>query len=258
MNSSIKAWWPREPKPGNYGDILTPYLIKKITGDAPQYVNKEFSIYEKNLLAVGSTIGFANKNVIVWGTGIMSAGVNPDPNADYRAVRGPITRNKILECGGSCPSIYGDPGLLMPLFYNPVISPHYRIGIIPHYVDYENVKSDYIGMSDIKIINLINGNIEQVIDEILDCELIVSSSLHGIITAHAYGIPATWVNFSNKILGDGIKYLDYFKSVNIESRRVTISEPLNYKQLLNLPYVGGIDFDSKPLLDAFPHDIISK
>jgi hypothetical protein len=40
----------------------------------------------------------------------------------------------------------------------------------------------------------------------------VSSSLHGIIVAHAYGVPARWVRWRHDS-GDGIKYLDYFQSV---------------------------------------------
>jgi hypothetical protein len=41
-----------------------------------------------------------------------------------------------------------------------------------------------------------------------------SSSSHGIIV-HAYGIPAVWQKFSNKVFGDDIKYQDYMESVEV-------------------------------------------
>jgi pyruvyltransferase len=53
-----------------------------------------------------------------------------------------------------------------------------------------------------------------VIDDIASCDAIASSSLHGVITANAYGIPAAWLEFSSKIGGDGMKYIDYFQSVD--------------------------------------------
>ena len=56
----------------------------------------------------------------------------------------------------------------------------------------------------------------KIIDEINSCQVIISSSLHGIITCHAYNIPCLWYKFSEKIVGDGIKFADYFSSVNIK------------------------------------------
>ena len=45
------------------------------------------------------------------------------------------------------------------------------------------------------------------------CEAIASSSLHGIVFAHAYGIPAVHVQLSDRVLGEGFKFDDYRASI---------------------------------------------
>jgi len=62
----------------------------------------------------------------------------------------------------------------------------------------------------------LNADPLEVARQIASCTKIVSSSLHGIIAAHAYGIPAAWVQFSDKLSGDGIKFADHFASVGSE------------------------------------------
>jgi pyruvyltransferase len=59
------------------------------------------------------------------------------------------------------------------------------------------------------------NDIEAKTIEFLACEQIISSSLHGLIVAHAYGIPAVWQKFSNQVFGDDIKYQDYMESVGL-------------------------------------------
>jgi hypothetical protein len=45
---------------------------------------------------------------------------------------------------------------------------------------------------------------------------VISTSLHGLIVSHSYGIPALWISFKEKdLFGDNIKFLDYFSSVKI-------------------------------------------
>ncbi len=202
----------------NYGDLLSKYLIEKISGKPIKWVHpKKLSWYHLNkthFLAIGSILHHATKYSIVWGSGIIDKEHDVEA-ANFRAVRGPQTRKFLLERGLSCPEVYGDPALLLPKYYNPMVEKRFSIGIIPHYNDFEIVSNMYINDPDILVIDLMTLDIEEVTSKILQCEHTISSSLHGVIVSHAYNIPSIWVEFSDKIFGDGIKYRDYLESVAI-------------------------------------------
>lgn len=189
----------------NFGDILTPYIL--------DYFNIKYEMVSKpengNAMCIGSIIHKAIDNTVVLGSGAMHSKHQLNPNADYRFVRGPLTRQRVLDCGGICPDIYGDPALLLPLFCDES-KKEYDVGIVPHYVDHAEIAEKY---PKHKIINLTNNNPIEVAKEITKCRSIISTSLHGIIAAHAYGIPAAWVKYSNKLKGNDIKFKDYYSSV---------------------------------------------
>lgn len=213
-------WWQEKRKDGreNYGDLMSKYLVEKISGKKIITVSHPSKrLYKhiiKHYISIGSIISSANKNSIVWGSGIIKKNDNIR-DAKFLAVRGPKTRKRILEKGFECPENYGDPALLMPEYYNPQINKKYKIGIIPHYVDYEEVKNNFATNASVKVIDLLTCNVEETTDEILECERIISSSLHGVIVAQAYNIPVLWTKFSNKLSGDNIKFYDYYESVGV-------------------------------------------
>ncbi len=203
----------------NYGDLLSKYLVEKISDRPVIWVHPKkqpwYKLNKRNYLAIGSIIHHATKDSIVWGSGIIDKEQKIAP-ADFKSVRGPRTQTFLQDLGYNCPEIYGDPALLLPLYYHPQIKTKYEIGIVPHYRDYKDVAEAYMKEKRILVIDMMTTDVEKVTNQILQCEAIISSSLHGVIVSHAYGIPGVWVKFSDKIFGSGIKYLDYLESVKIQ------------------------------------------
>ena len=240
LKKSIRLFWFSEPKlmnkpKENYGDLLGKYLVEKISGKKVRFaIPKKWSIFnyfQPIYVTAGSILANINKNCIVWGSCIIQKDQQVK-NATFLAVRGPQTRKRLLELGFEVPEVYGDPALLLPNYYHPKINKKYQLGIVPHYNDYKMVKQWYSKDTSIKIIDLMTLDVEQTTNEFLKCEHIISSSLHGLIVAHAYGIPAVWVKFSDKLFGDGIKFQDYFESVGIKNyRAIEIKHQLNSDEL---------------------------
>ncbi len=234
-------WWNEIKLQGkskeNYGDLLGKYLVENISKKQVVWTNpKSISLsnfFNPIYVTVGSILTHVNTNCIVWGSGIVSKKY-PIKKAKFLAVRGPKTREHLLNQGFDVSSVYGDPALLLPRYYNPKTQKEYKLGIVPHYSDFSVVSEIYREDSSVLLIDLMTNNIENTTDQFLKCERIISSSLHGIIVAHAYGIPAVWQKFSNKVFGDDIKYRDYFESVNIQSYNSEVISSKMTEEYINL------------------------
>ena len=211
----------------NYGDLLSRYLVEKTSGKETRFVHPKkqpwYKTNKTNLLAIGSIIHHASKDSVVWGSGIIDNDQHIE-NAHFRAVRGPRTRDYLLELGYNCPEVYGDPALLLPDYYRPRVSKKYKLGIVPHYHDYDKAQKIFAGREEVKVVDLLTLDVEATTREILECERILSTSLHGLIVAQAYGISAVRVKMSNKLFGNDIKYTDYLESVGLESYEAELVE----------------------------------
>lgn len=240
----------------NVGDLINPYLAKKLSGKKVYQV-KSRSI--RHVVGLGSILHMANENSVIWGTGIISdcADFKRRTNChSVKAVRGQLTKNILVENGviGSSNLPLGDPGLLMPSFYNPRIAKQYRVGIIPHYVDID--LDVFNGIEDSVVID-VRQDPESFIDELLKCEYVISSSLHGLILADSYLIPNKWVSFSDKITGGTFKFRDYYSTTdNSDENCVVCLEEKVFKKLAyNIEKYASVKkflFDKEELIKSFP------
>lgn len=246
------CWW-HSPSIQNWGDDINPQLFEWITGGPPS----ELMIGQQNAphyLGIGSILTFANANSVVWGSGIMARSDVVNPKADIRSVRGKLSRRRLLDCGGSCPEVFGDPALLFPKFYDNDVDIEYELGVIPHFVDFNLAVS-----REENLINVIDirSDIFKFVDEVRKCKRIVSSSLHGLIVADSYGIPSQWVKFSNRLHGDGVKFLDHFSSIDCrDTTCINIEDiPLDLKFYNKIePHIRrrDLNIDLNLLLDSCP------
>lgn len=250
----------------NLGDDLNWFLIKKIQPFQVSLLNKSIlsrlPFYKKeNFLIIGSTISFlTNERTVIWGAGAMDdkSPLCAKPKK-VCAVRGPLTRNYLLKNGVNCPPIYGDPALLTKFFYRPRIGKKYKLGIIPHYVDYYSEKFKELKKDpEILFIKMHHyKNIATVLDQIVSCEKIISSSLHGLILSETYDVPNIWIKVSNNISGGNFKYMDYYESIGIyNAKPYLFTGKESLKELIHLfnNYKKG-HIDLNPLIKAAPFEL---
>ena len=205
-------------------------------------------------MAVGSIMRLCNSNTIIWGSGIRDIDQNIKKGI-IRSVRGPLTRNRLIQIKCECPPIYGDPGLfLSKIYYHKNIKKKYKLGLTPHSSQYNNVYNMYKNENNVLVIDLRTKNIEKVINNILSCERIASSSVHGIVVSNAYNIPVKWIKF-DKLYGDDTKFYDHFKSIGVNVEKNIYIDAVTYKKISVdkiiksiVPYKIKIDMDR--LLDA--------
>lgn len=249
----IPAYWFRDTnfRDTNWGDALNPYLIEALSGRPAQFTRHPRLV---KYFVVGSSIGSVDSNSVVWGAGAVSSDVIlRERPKQVHAVRGPLTRELMVAQGCDVPEVYGDPALLMPCFYDPDVDVKYDVGIVPHFVDKQHPWLDpYRGSSEVCIIDVEDDRL-RFIRQIKRCRHIISSSLHGIICADAYGVPATWLRLSDRVIGDGFKFRDYFASVGrAEYAGVQATGDVTIERIVENhdPYEVRIDLEA--LLDVCP------
>ena len=241
-------WYSHNLADCNLGDYLAVVVnnwmleqkgLENTTSSGPRFLS-----------SIGSVLGFCCNDVTIWGSGLLDE--NTDcvirplfKKMDIRAVRGPRTKEELERRGYTCPDVFGDPAIIMPLIYPA--EPVNQAGVL--YIGHYASKAPK--PENIRCANILTKDYMSFIDEIVQAELVISSSLHGIILAESYGVPAI-------LLDDGrenfslFKYQDWYYSTGRSSFPVahSVDEALS---LTPCP-LPNLEILRQKLVDAFPYD----
>jgi len=258
-------YWNERP---NFGDVLSARVVEGVSGQKVEWA----SIPECNMISTGSVYGWMRGNapryfrdVHVWGSGLhypKQAWGTPD-FLNHHLVRGPLT----AMAAGDDNLPQGDPGLLGPDVYNIVAAPDRSgIGYIPHRSLWS--QPDYIeklqALPDAKLIDMRITDCRQVIEEMASCEIILSSSLHGLVVADALKIPNFWMSspFEARKLGHAWKFMDYGYALGRMLPTEYDAMDVNPRELMkvdgNFDYFSNVDAVKKAIRDSFPYDVFGR
>jgi pyruvyltransferase len=282
----------------NFGDALSPVMVALGCGLPARRV--PFKSATLRMAAVGTIgHGFSGGETWFWGTGC-SNWANPSaPAAEHipfvpgpdsvfkvSATRGPVSE-RLLNGGGTGSGVYGDPVWLLPRFYAPKVEKKWKLGVILHLSEladrtYEAHPREHIVRcvvepefaDDVRLITTVTpisvGAIKDKIDEILACERIVSTSLHGMVIAESYGIPCLYfsphgggaVDLNlDPAGGTDLRIVDLYSGLGLKTRRAygqPRAERTDWAALMqavdaNWTPVDLLDGDA--LLEALPIDV---
>lgn len=233
MQKNVKLYYA---KLGNMGDLLNVLIIERCFG----YAVERRSFLEGEMCAIGSCLGqytlhgsalmrlqqringIVRPHVAVWGTGFInysdSEGRFFKRDMEFRAVRGELTRRNVEKMTGKKLDIpTGDAGILASELLECLPEKRYDVGIVPHICDLGDpaVQALTDSYENACLIN-VKDDPMAVIEQIAQCRAVISSSLHGLIVADSLDIPNMHLVFSDRPLGDGYKFDDYYSAYGVE------------------------------------------
>lgn len=236
----------------NWGDIIGPTIIKHFSKS--QKIEATDEKIGGKLVSIGSVMAAARPGDFIWGTGTITQNQNLPflKQVTIFGTRGPKTRDWLLHLGHQVPEVYGDPGLLYPLIYNPEVEVTHEWGIIPHYIDTAHPAVKSLIDQGVKLIDICAGE-KEFVDQLKSVKKVLSSSLHGLIAADAYGIPNARINLTGRIIGGDWKYEDYALAVNRKTFKGNqLGEIPTLQEINQFELNKSISWDPQPLLDNAP------
>lgn len=251
QKKGLELYYWQQPHFVNFGDYLSLKIVERIVNTPVKvYKNFPWNKYVK-LIALGSMVSFAKDGDVIWGSGVNGKLLRKKDYGfsflDVRAVRGPLTRQFLWDHFQiKAPTVYGDPGLLVPYLFpefKKKTEPSRPFILIPHYSE-----SKLFPKEDYPYVVYPTDPWNEVIEAILDSEFVISSSLHGLVIADAYGIASRMLKISDT--EPLFKYQDYYLGTN----RPDFAFATTLEEALEMGPEKPCVCDLKKLYQAFPFE----
>ncbi len=242
-------FWRPDDGTVNFGDYLSLVIVDQCLRHN-RYTLADETRRQMRMFAIGSILHYARNDDVIWGSGINGRAGQDDLNRrvqrlDVRAVRGPRTQEILRRRGLSVPDVFGDPALLLPHLFPG----RFRPRPVRPWVFVPNLHD--LALVDHASAHVASplGSWNRRIEAILEAELVLASSLHGIVVAEAYGIPARYVRLSS---GEAeFKYRDYYEGTG----RFDVAFASSLEEAREMGGAARLNFDHQALMDAFPIDL---
>ena len=240
----------------NIGDGLSPLIVELVGKRDVVWASPE----ECEMAAIGSiaeVILEARRNspIVTWGSGFIGDGptLRHTP-LEVAALRGPKSAAR-LGLDGDVP--LGDPGLLASLLMRRRPATRRAVGIVPHYADLDLPIIEAWTSTPGTVISP-RLPVMEFLEAVASCELILSSSLHGLIVADSLGVANHWTRLSGRLTGHSFKFRDYLRCLGRSEEPTTLPTPEAMSETLVDDLVnayGRVDVTTvqEGLVRAFPH-----
>ena len=228
----------------NFDDQLNVDLLERLTGRTVSFAREQLATH----ICIGSLLELllerkslpqqVDNPISVWGTGFIAReGEHPVIKDEatggfirpvqIHAVRGAFTLNRLRNMGVDVSkAVLGDPGLLAKLLIpQKNVGKKWRLGLVPHYVDSEEpIFQKLCARFPLSKIIHVNQKPVDFLTHLQQCDVVISSAMHGLIAADSLGIPNIRAKVSDRIAGDDYKFLDYYSAFNLPAPMLTLEE----------------------------------
>lgn len=204
----MKVYWHGSPEKPNFGDAITPFIFRSISGQDPE--RADFSDKDK-ILCCGSIIEATKDGDMVWGSGaiIPEQIINHPAKYICHMARGYLSRDLIRQKGIDVPDFACDPAVLIPHIFSPIVgnaSIKHEVGIFPHACSFDRFTAPGFPVFDI------TTGVRETVSNISQCSAIITESLHVMVVAEALGIPTVFMVTSDHNYDFTWKFRDYYST----------------------------------------------
>lgn len=222
MNSVYAHMTSLHHTTGNLGDRMGFLLADSILGSGKykrQGIRHKNEVTDSTVGIVGSLIAaLCDSPATVVGGGLIN-GNRRTYSSEFKpvGVRGFLTQAVIERDSGLRPTVIGDPGLLLPRLVPLPLRRKKPLGFIVHDVDREAWREKFPDHQDCLIDNYATEN--EFVEQLSAYEVVASTSLHGCVFSHAYGVPVAPFVLTDQVFGGDFKFRDYYSAFGIDITR---------------------------------------